>query len=94
MTATRLTPDSNLDEPLGFDERTRRVLELRRLVREGAYRPDAGEVAAALLAEWQALGPEVLAHSSADLGNRAEFARRFTVERTAGEADEAAARSA
>ncbi len=34
---------------LPFDARTRRVLELRELVRRGAYRPDPREVAAALL---------------------------------------------
>ena len=53
MADTPGSPKRNLStEPLPFDERTRRVLELRRLVREGLYRPDPHEVAAAMLREW------------------------------------------
>ncbi|GIW13155.1 MAG: hypothetical protein KatS3mg062_0594 [Tepidiforma sp.] len=37
---------------LPFDDRTRRVLELREQVRNGTYRPDPAEVARALLAAW------------------------------------------
>ncbi len=38
--------------PTPFDERTRRVLELRRQIREGTYRPDPKAIAEALLREW------------------------------------------
>jgi len=39
-------------EPTPFDDRTHRVMELRRQIREGTYRPDSGEIARALLREW------------------------------------------
>lgn len=39
-------------EPTPFDDRTRRVMELRRQIREGTYRPDPEAVARALLREW------------------------------------------
>jgi hypothetical protein len=60
MSDTAHTPSSNpQNEPIGFDARIRKVMELRRLVREGLYRPDAEEVARAILAEWEAVGGEV-----------------------------------
>jgi hypothetical protein len=40
------------NDPMPFDERTRRVLELRRQIREGTYRPDPRAIAEALLEEW------------------------------------------
>jgi len=52
---TSTTLDSNQGEPVAFDDRTRRVMELRRLVRADAYHPSAEEVAQALLREWSAL---------------------------------------
>ncbi|WP_322818193.1 flagellar biosynthesis anti-sigma factor FlgM [Tepidiforma sp.] len=36
-----------------FDDRTRRVLELRELIRRGAYQPDPQAVARALLEHWR-----------------------------------------
>lgn len=36
-----------------FDDRTRRVLELRELIRRGAYQPDPRAVARALLEHWR-----------------------------------------
>ena len=41
---------SDFPSVIPFDERTRRVLELRELVRRGAYRPEPREIARALLA--------------------------------------------
>lgn len=59
MTDTLPTLDSNPSEqPIAFDARTRRVLELRKQVREGTYVLDAREVATAILAEWLA-APEL-----------------------------------
>jgi len=45
---------SDLPSVIPFDDRTRRVLELRDLVRTGAYRPDPREIARALLAHSRA----------------------------------------
>lgn len=57
MSDTARTPKNHeTSEPVPFDERTRRVMELRKQVREGTYRPDAGEVARAMLGEWIASG--------------------------------------
>lgn len=36
-----------------FDDRTRRVLELRELIRSGAYQPDPQAIARALLEHWR-----------------------------------------
>lgn len=44
-------------EPTPFDARTRRVMELRKQIREGTYRPDPEAIARALLREW-AMGDE------------------------------------
>lgn len=53
MTATAfLANETTINEPVGFDARMRRVLELRQLVRRGQYVPDPRAVAAAILAEW------------------------------------------
>lgn len=53
--STRASTETRL---VGFDERTRRVLELRELVRRGEYRIDPAEVAAAILDEWRAAAGE------------------------------------
>jgi hypothetical protein len=55
MADTMQTQNSNPKEPVAFDERTRRALELRRQIRAGVYRPDPEAVARAILAEWSAL---------------------------------------
>ena len=53
MADTTQTRTSNSERPLvAFDERTRRVMELRRQVREGTYHPDPAAVATALMREW------------------------------------------
>ena len=57
MADTTQTRNSNAGSALvAFDERTRRVLELRQQVREGAYRPDSAAVAESLMREWGLLG--------------------------------------
>lgn len=57
MDDTARTPGHNFPaEPIAFDERTRRLMELRKQVREGTYRPDAEQVARAMLREWAQLG--------------------------------------
>jgi hypothetical protein len=48
--STEITPDHLV---VGFDERMRRVLELRELVRQGRYKLDPAAVAAAMLEEWR-----------------------------------------
>lgn len=79
-------------EPVAFDDRTRRVMELRKQVREGTYRPDPREIAAAILGEWIAIGDVVVrdeelptVESSAD---RKAVGKRFVVAPGAPEANE------
>ena len=86
MADTTRTPGSNSNEPIAFDERTRRVLALRKQVREGTYRPDPTQVARAILSEWFAMGLELeretpmpAVHSAAD---RQQLAGRFLVEKS------------
>lgn len=43
-------------EPTPFDERTRRVMVLRKQIREGTYRPDSRAIARALLRVWAQSG--------------------------------------
>lgn len=99
MTVTTYSPEYPTPEPLAFDERSRRVMELRKQVREGTYRPDPGEVALAILAEWIASG-EVVLRASGDpsvetSSERRKVARRFLVQRTvAAEAERAGTLSA
>ncbi len=86
MADTSRTPDSNQKEPLALDERTRRVLELRKQVREGRYRPDPRTVARAILAEWFAVGLELEQEEAMPTvttsSDRRRVAERFIVEPT------------
>lgn len=53
MADTRPKPEvTRATEPTPFDDRTRRVMELQRQIREGKYRPDPEAIARALLREW------------------------------------------
>ncbi len=96
MADTAQTLSSNIQEAVvAFDERTRRVVELRKQVREGTYRPDPAVVAAALLREWGIVGEllEEVAEpmpsvSTAD-ERRAAAVSRFVVGRTTAPAIEA-----
>lgn len=70
-------------EPVAFDDRTRRVLELKKQVRDGTYHLDAEAVAEAILGEWNAVGD---LHSSgestpavATADERKSAAARFVV---------------
>ena len=70
-------------EPTPFDDRTRRVMELRRQIREGKYRPDPEAIARALLREW-ALADEGIGAPSAPApaplgGDFRAAAERFVV---------------
>ncbi len=82
MADTNQTLNGNDREPVAFDDRTRRVLELRKLVREGAYHPDAGEVARAMLREFAVLAeitremPPAVVDTNP---NTASFAGRFVL---------------
>lgn len=81
MKDTPRTPKTSNAEPMAINERTRRVLELRRQVRAGTYQTDPQAIAAAMMAHWLvAAGAEP---SSADVDNPLEFASRFLVEPTA-----------
>jgi hypothetical protein len=51
MTAHPFFASETTNAPVGIDARLRRVLELRALVREGRYRRDDAEIAAAILAD-------------------------------------------
>ena len=73
-------------EPLAFDDRARRVLELRKQVREGTYRIGHRQIARAILEDWIAAGEVVLREQPlpavATAADRRETAGRFVVERT------------
>jgi len=89
MADTGESPNSNNREPLAFDERTRRVMELRQQVRDGAYRPAADDVALALLQEWSALATVTREPVQAPLDadpDTSSFAGRFMVSAAALEA--------
>lgn len=89
MADTPGSPNRNSTEPLPFDERTRRVLELRRLVREGLYRPDPQDVATAMLREWldmSELRLDELQPAVETPKDRSVAAAIFLVERSAEEA--------
>lgn len=73
MANTGQSPESNERQPVTFDPRARKVRELRRLVREGLYRPDPAEVAAAILREWATDADDQPRPDSAT------FAERFVV---------------
>ena len=100
MTDTPQTPDSNPENAIvAFDERTRRVMELRKQVREGTYRPDPDAIAAALLREWgmvgellEEVGSPMPAVETAD-DRREAASNRFLVGRSAVEGDEKDARA-
>ena len=88
MTDTARTPESHpTTEPVAFDERTRRVLELRKQVREGTYRPDPEEVAGAMLREWAAnvrdSVPEASTTAAATSADRRALSERFVVPKSA-----------
>jgi len=77
------TPDENPSEPLAFDERTRRVLDLRKQIRAGTYSPDAKAVAEAMLSDWMAIGErmeaaDILPHVESPSDRRAA-GERFVV---------------
>ena len=86
MADTTRTPESTpSNEPIAFDERTRRVMELRKQVQAGTYRPDAHEIARAILEEWavsDALRPEPPAIPVETPSERQAAAARFVVEKT------------
>ena len=95
MTDTPQTPDSNPENAIvAFDERTRRVMELRKQVREGTYRPDPEAIAAALMREWglvgelldEVAGPMPAVETAND--RREAAANRFLVGKSAVESDE------
>lgn len=61
---------------LPFDARTRRILELRDLIRRGAYRPDPREVAAAILRHAEHFPAPAEAEPRADAFDPARFVVR------------------
>lgn len=93
MADTAQQPQDNQgSEPVPFDERTRRVMELRRQIREGTYRPEPEAIALAIMREWGLSGDlldEVAPApaASTDEGFKA-VAARFVIPPTApGEAE-------
>lgn len=93
MNTTDRPLDSNRGEPIAFDERTRRVLELRKQIREGTYRPAARTIARAILQEWFQLGLELEREAGRPVvetaTERRQAAARFIVEPGVGPAEEA-----
>ena len=86
MNDTARPPVHQPAEPIAFDARTRRVLELRRQIREGTYRPDARAIARAILSHWFAVGLELEEEadrpSVGSSKERREAGARFVVART------------
>ncbi len=86
MADTTQTLESNTNEPVAFNERTRRVMELRRAIQNGSYRRSDVEIAQALVREWSLLSqisrdePAPSVETSAD---RKAAAARFLVTGTA-----------
>lgn len=70
----RKPQDHQAPEPMPFDERTRRVMELRKQIREGTYQPDPHAVAEALMREW-GLMDELLEEPDGPADLRAAAAR-------------------
>ena len=48
------------NEPVAFDDRIRRVMELKKQIREGTYRIDDEAIAKAILGEWISVGDIVI----------------------------------
>jgi hypothetical protein len=94
MTVTTRSLENTAREPLAFDDRARKVMELRKQVREGTYRPDAREVARAILDEWIAVGDVVTREtpmpSVATGAERREVSERFVVAKSVAEVVEGA----
>ena len=92
MPDTTRTPDSHTNEPIAFDERARRVLELRRQVRAGKYRPDPELIARAILSEWFARGLELEREAAPPTletaSERQKLAGRFVVEKSPAVSDD------
>ncbi|MGE0600716.1 MAG: flagellar biosynthesis anti-sigma factor FlgM [Dehalococcoidia bacterium] len=97
---TEIQAPATSNEPVAFDDRTRRVMELKKAVREGTYILDAEAVAKAMLSEWIAngevtpAGQELPSVESAE--DRKAVGARFVVASDPREEDSAAtaARSA
>ena len=85
-------------EPLAFDDRARRIMELRRQVRQGTYRSDDRKIARAILDEWIADGAALAREQGLPpletAADRREAAERFVVESTNEQAADAATLSA
>ena len=95
MAGTSQSPNSNSNEPVAFDERTRRVLELRRQVRAGLYQPDPEDVARAILHEWTAVGEDLARNPPPPTGATVKaVAAHFIVKRTPREAGDPGALTA
>lgn len=100
MADTTQTRTSNRERDIvAFDERTRRVMELRKQVREGTYRPEPSEIATAMLREWgfmsdllEEVAEPMPAVATAD-ERRAAAASRFVVGRTAKSIEQGAAKA-
>ena len=84
MSTTNRPLSRNHSEPIALDERTRRVLELKKQIREGTYRPDPREVARAILAEWFEIGLQLEREAETPevetAAGRRQAAARFIVE--------------
>jgi hypothetical protein len=92
MTDTPHTPNGHSNDPIPFDERARRVLELKRQVKAGLYRPDPRDVTRAILTHWFELGLELERETTASVAagptDARDFASHFLVEKTAAAAQE------
>lgn len=83
MADTALPPHRNSEmSVVAFDDRTRRVMELRKQIQEGTYRPDARAVAEAIMREWDLAGDmfeEVAPPVSTAAERRAAAMDRFVI---------------
>ncbi|MEO8540555.1 MAG: flagellar biosynthesis anti-sigma factor FlgM [bacterium] len=87
MADTSHTLNSNrVSDPVAFDDRIRRVMELKKQIREGTYRSDPAEIAAAMVDHWMSVSREIEREqpvpSTTTADDRKAVAPRFLVART------------
>lgn len=92
MADTALSPDRHSEmSVVAFDERTRRVMELRRQIKEGTYQADARSVALAMMQQWERdgdLSEQAAPAVSTPAERRATARDRFVVAPRIVESDE------
>ncbi len=83
------------NEPVAFDDRTRRVMELKKQIREGTYQIDNEAIAKAILREWSSVGDIVVRDEATPVvdtaAERKAIGARFVVAQDAPETESTSA---